>query len=283
MKRMYSDLLKRVMVSIISLSMIIQPVVPVMAAESTDAQDIEVGGSESEAVSTDAEDLYTDADMDADMEAVNDEESLSEVSGVEEDVETAETEMVEDMEEALDAAGDEEDVNGDAAIHVFDVTQLVNKGVLAVGEYTDNCGMTIPGAKTSADEDKIGYTKDGALDPFFTIWAHNSSKTPVSNPGPERAAFPDGYLDGLTPDTETYRISPNGPFGAVKGSHPTKAIQFSTTAETNTVKVWWEGGDMSREIGLYDENQTLSQTTSVNSGEIAGSNLNGVAGISTST
>ena len=41
------------MVSIISLSMIIQPVVPVMAAESTDAQDIEVGGSESEAVSTD--------------------------------------------------------------------------------------------------------------------------------------------------------------------------------------------------------------------------------------
>ena len=174
MKRMYSDLLKRAMVSIISLSMIIQPVVPVMAAESTDAQDIEVGGSESEAVSTDAEDLYTDADMDADMEAVNDEESLSEVSGVEEDVETAETEMVEDMEEALDAAGDEEDVNGDAAIHVFDMTQLVNKGVLAVGEYTDNCGMTIPGAKTSADEDKIGYTKDGAADPFFTIWAHNS-------------------------------------------------------------------------------------------------------------
>jgi len=278
MKRMYSDLLKRAMVSIISLSMIIQPVVPVMAAESTDAQDIEVGGSESEAVSTDAEDLYTDADMDADMEAVNDEESLSEVSGVEEDVETAETEMVEDMEEALDAAGDEEDVNGDAAIHVFDMTQLVNKGVLAVGEYTDNCGMTIPGAKTSADEDKIGYTKDGAADPFFTIWAHNSSKTPVSNPGAERAPFPDGYLDGLTPDTETYRISPNGPFGAVKGSHPTKAIQFTTTAETNTVKVWWEGGDMSREIGLYDENQTLSQTTSVNSGEIAGSNLNGVAG-----
>ncbi len=279
MKRNYSDLLKRVMVSIISLSMIVQPAAPALAAQSQDDVEGIVAGTENDGAATDAEDIFIDAD--AGMEAVNDEESLSEISGAEEDVEIAETEAVEDMEEALDASGDEEDVNGAAAVsHILDITQLVNANVLAPSEYNDNAGKTIPNAQTEADKDLIGLKPDGSKDPFFTIWAHNSSKTPVSNPGAERAPFPDGYLDEKDTATETYRWSPNGPFGAATkaGAHPTKAIQFTTGAETNTVKVWWEGGDIAREIGLYDSKQELSQTTEVNTGDVAGTNKNGASG-----
>ena len=147
MKKRYLSFLKRILVSALSLSMIIQPVSPVVAAEAG-SEAIEIGSSEEElsgaaesagaaAQQTDEAQVVTDASSavessvddaavdDARYEDVNDAESMDVASGEEEVVED-DTEPVEEEEsseeEAVTTAA-EEDSDKAFVAHVYDVTK----------------------------------------------------------------------------------------------------------------------------------------------------------------
>lgn len=284
MKKRYLSFLKRILVSALSLSMIIQPVSPVVAAEAG-SEAIEIGSSEEElsgaaesagaaAQQTDEAQVVTDASSavessvddaavdDARYEDVDDVETMDVASGEEEVVED-DTEPVEEEEsseeEAVTTAA-EEDSDKAFVAHVYDVTKEAEEyETLPIGENTDKAGQTFE-----------------SKDKFFKVHFHNKANTKTAVEKVVRDGDYAPLPDEVDDSWPLYRLNLNGAitFGD-KGPDGlkrvvSKAIEFTTTSSKVTVKAWWSGNGLDREMAIYDEDQTEVTATNVNSGETAG-------------
>ena len=300
MKRRYLSILKRILVTALSVSMVVQPAAPVMAA--SEAEAVEVGSSEDEVVVSERAETQEEAQASeaspidevkvenetesAEFETVADEEFV-EASSVEDDVyeEEVEEEEAEEIQSAqedytVEAANDtqiEAEVDGAVTHHIYDVDELVAKQYFKLTDGDDTTGWD--------NNEWIG--KNVKLDPegYYTLFFHNTSKTPVQPSGsptctkPEEASY-DPLPDGSVPN---WRLALNGAatFGWTnKDTNETmeaaKVVKFTTTADVSSIKVWWAGNGLGRELAIYGSNAGGNAeakplyTTEVNSGETAG-------------
>lgn|GEM_PF-3501276 len=260
MKKRYVEIAKRILVTVLSASMVFTPSISAFAEEQIDVSGVEEAS------------YVEEADADVVAEAVDEEEAVEEISGVEDEV-IVETVAAEDAY-LLD---DEDETTGKVADdYVFDLTQLVKDGKITTGEHTsDETGG-------SWIKKEVGPFGD---DDRFTILAHNSSKTPVennvdSNAEEKEVVFPDG-----TP--LKVRLNLNGKMDlplydeeGVQTNTTTsvyKALRFTTKCDNARVRIWWVEKDGGNDMTIYkdspEEKYPLIASTNIPGGAAGGQAL----------